>query len=138
MTIRILHTVNPRIFDDTDQKDCLFAPNEDLAEVLLDNFTLMTSGKFSIPASSAESIPFGDVTVVKGYYIQLQPSSTSTLLALATIDVNALGPLPFEPGAAGKPAKTFHEGGPITSISIANLDVALVLEGRFAVWGDLT
>lgn len=137
MAIRIKHKVNPRIFDDVEQKDCLFAPDDDLSEVTLDGFTRMNGGKFAIGPSSSETLPFGDVTVVKGYYVELQPADASTSIPVATINVNALGARPFVPGGTGKPAKSFHEGT-VTSIEIANADLSAVLEGRFAVWGDDT
>ena len=142
--MRIDLTALVRIFDDADRKDCLFAPSETITKKTLDGFVRMTAGKFSIDPQASETLSFGDVTAVSGYYIELQATGTDGVVAGATLNVNALGTVPFAPGASsGVTASTLHEGGTgaaITSLELTNTEAVggINLVGRYAVWGDLT
>ena len=135
--MRIISKTNVQIYDDVDKKDCLYAPDDKLSEVTIDNFQRMVSGRFEIATSGSESLSFGDVTVVNGFLIQLI-ADTGAALPLATLDVNAVGTIPIGEPAQGKGAFMRMDGGPFTSLSIANLSATVVLKGRYAVWGDST
>jgi len=135
--MRIISKTNVQIFDDTEKKDCLYAPDDKKSEITLDNFQRMASGRFEIAAASDETLSFGDVTVVRGFIVHLQPDSGAALPS-TTLNINGLGVLPFGEPSSGKGAFVRMDGGPFTSLEIANLSTTQVLRGRYAVWGDST
>lgn len=135
MTVRIDHTVAVSIYRDTARKDCYFGMDLTLAKVTTDDHTAAMSGTFTIAAGGTESLTFGDVTTVSGYYVEAIPASGGTIPAGTTINVNAVGTVPFLPSLAAGEAIAFHTGGPITSIAITNGSGTATMSGRYVVWG---
>lgn len=128
--MRIKHKVGLRIGDDPTLKDLLFALDDSLAEVAIDTYLRMASGKFNIAASGTEALSLGDVDAVKGLFIKVDGD--------VTVDINGLGAIQLRRSAttAGTVAKLFMEAD-ITSVSITNTDGTAAVNGVWCVWGDL-
>lgn len=136
MTIRVKSKVNVKIWEDTSEKDYYFGPDDTLAEQTYDSYTKTFAGKFTINPSTSETLSKGDITTVKGFYLELQGPSDGTAMAAATVNVNATGAVPLEQPGSGLNAKAYLEGGTYSSVEVANTDPALTLTGRYAMWGE--
>ena len=129
MPIHIRHKVNLQMYETTARKDCLFAPDDVLSEVLLDAFEREVSGRTNIIASGTEAIPFGDITAVRGLYIRCDSQQTMD------IDINGLGTFTLDSGSSDAPIKVFLPAQ-ITSLDVTNLSSTLVLTFTWALYGD--
>ena len=67
--MRIKHTVNPRIAEDADMENLLFGLNDVLAEITVDAYVRVISGKASVAESANEDLSLGDITAVKGFFL---------------------------------------------------------------------
>ena len=133
---RIKHDVQLSIFATTAEKECDF-DNTEAPEIVLDDYPKAGGSNFTIEGGTSKALDFFDVATVQGYYIELRPDDSDTAVPGATLDVNGLGAKPFAPGKAGVQAKSFHECGPITSLTVACTAAAgTFLRGRYRVWGD--
>jgi hypothetical protein len=74
--MRIKHKVRPRIAADTAMKNLLFGPDDDLSEVVIDQYDQQTSGTIKVLQSANEDVPLGDIDTVKGFYIQVDGDCT--------------------------------------------------------------
>ena len=129
--MRIKHKVNVRIGDDSDMTDLLFAPDDTNAEVVIDGYERMVSGKLSIPLNTNEDVPLGDITAVKGIYIIVDQDVVVTLNGGAeTIQLRKSGT------ESTVTAKLFLEAD-ITQVNIA-APVLLDVVGTWCAWGDAT
>jgi hypothetical protein len=131
--MQVKSKVNVRIFDDTGEKDCLFAPDDVRAEVTNNNHTEQMSGRFVIAASGSLALPFGTVNTVHGIFIR-----TLTDFEL-TLDGSATPIVMTKPSGLGTndPIK-FYADASITSATIDNPSATATLVGYYAVWGDAT
>ena len=131
--MRLKHKVNLRAWEDTAQKNCLFAPDDVLSEITLDGFQRIVSGRFNIAGAATEALSFGDVDTVYGLIIIVDGTIGFDL------DLNGLGVVPYRPGGTGTGAKTKYFGEAlISSASITNPDAATAINGSWAAWGDPT
>lgn len=127
--MRIKHKVNVRIADDADFKDFLFAPDDTLAEVIIDSYYRQSSGKFKIEMNTNEDISLGDITAVKGIYIRVNKDAQVTLNGGSEIiQLRRSGT------TSSDYAKLFLEAD-ITAVNIA-APTTEDLEGMFCAWGD--
>lgn len=131
MTIRVKHKVVVQNSLDTSAKRKLFYQEDDnTAEVVSDAFERQTGGVLDIDVSSTEALPFGDVTDVRGVYIEVD----------GACDVRVNGspdPIPIQPAPAATQAKLLLEAG-ITGITIENSSATNRLTGHYCLWGDPT
>jgi len=125
--MRTKHKVYVKIADDADMKDGLFAPDDTLAEVIIDDFLHQNSGTVHVAAGATLEIPFGHVTAVKGCFLKLDNDCMLTLNDSAT-DIQLR--------AQGSYAKFFLEGD-LSKVEIT-APAEEAIEGLFCVWGDLT
>lgn len=130
MTIRVSHTVAVRTSRDTEYKQAMWNPDVTLAEEVLDGFEKQANGNFSIPASSTEAIPFGDVDLVRGMYLETDLECSVRLNG-------SLDAIELKPAEAGVPAKLFLEAV-INQVTIENPSTTTALTGVFVFWGDPT
>lgn len=129
MAIRIKHKVNVRCAEDTDMKNLLFAPDDELSEVTIDAYVRQTSGKIAVSMNTNEDLPLGDVTAVKGIYLIVDKEAVITLNGGAeTIQMRK------PTTSATVYARLFLEAD-ITQVNIAAPDTE-DLVGTFCVWGD--
>ena len=68
--MRIKHKVRVQIADDANMKNLLFSKDDDLSEKTVDGYVRQVSGKFTVPMNTNEDLSLGDITAVKGLYIE--------------------------------------------------------------------
>jgi hypothetical protein len=127
MTLRIKHKVNVRVFSDTALKNALFAPDDALSEKTIDTFVRHSSSTFTVAATLNENLPLGDITAVKGLYLEVY--------ADCIVKLNG-GTEEFQlkaQGTTSPSAKLFFEGV-ITQVNVTA--GAAALSGVVCVWGD--
>jgi hypothetical protein len=128
MPIRVRHTVAVRTSRDTDFKQAMWDPDVPLSEVVLDNMEKQTNGNFAVPVTSVESLPVGDVTLIKGMYLEVG--------AACKVRVNgSLDSIDLVPGSSGEAAKFFLEAD-INQVDVENESTSDVLNGVYVFWGD--
>lgn len=130
MSIRVDHTVAPQISRDTNQKQKLFFP--DLAEELVSHSTFdkASSSVLALVASGVESLSFGDVTDVRGIYLEVDGD--------CYVRINgSFDNIPLKLAPSATRAKLFLEVD-LNAIVIQNLSAEDALTGAYAVWGDPT
>lgn len=128
--MRIKHSILLDIGDDADMKDVLFGTDETLAQVIIDNYMRMTSGKLTVGVGLTESIPWGDVEAAKGIFIKVDQDCTLKLNGGAeAISLKRAG------SSTTDRAKFFTEatltGATITAGAVA-------VNAVYVVWGDPT
>jgi len=129
MAIRIKHKVRPQIAEDTAMKNLLYGPDDTLSEVTIDSYVRQTSGKISIAQNTNEDVPLGDITAVKGFFLQVNGDcqikingSADAIQVRKATDANVDW------------AKFFIEAD-ISQVNItAPADSAI--SGTFCAWGD--
>lgn len=128
MPIRVRHTVAVQTSRDTDFKKAMWNPEVPLSEVVLDNFEKQTNGNFSVPAATTESLPVGDVTLIKGMFLEVEAECKVRLNG-------SLDSIELKPGAEGGTAKFFLEAD-INQVDVENESASAVLDGVYVFWGD--
>ena len=127
--MRIKHKLVVNVGDDAALKDKLFSTDEDLAEVVIDNYQRQVSGKMYIQAAAVENVPLGDVDAAKGVFLKVDQDVTIKLNGGATVlQLRKASEL------ADATAKMFLEAD-ITAVEVtapAGADVNAV----YCVWGD--
>jgi hypothetical protein len=125
--VRIRHKVYPKISDDSAGKNLQFAPDDALAEVIIDVYTKQANSYFSVVAGATETMSLGDVAAVKGVYLEVN----------GDCDVYVNGgvvSIPMKLATGGTVAKLFLEAT-ITSISV-KAPALVAVTGKICVWGD--
>lgn len=127
MAIRVTHKVRPQIYADTNKKNVLFAPDDTLSEVVIDSFTKHSSNNISVAASASENLPLGDITAIKGMYLQVDADCTVKLNGgTETIQLRAQG-------TTSPSAKLFIEA----DINQVNVTAgSAILNGTICLWGS--
>lgn len=138
MTIRVWHTINVFISDDTEGLYPLYGIQDpDKSLVKVDAFERYTSGKLQIAASGTENLPFGDVSTVRGFMIDADRGFDIVFNGGGdTIEVR---PAVASSGTTiGSRARIFMEVGTLTQLAITNADATTALDAKYVVWGDVT
>lgn len=130
MAIRVRHTVAVRTARDTDFNFAMWDPDVTLSEVILDGFDKQTNGVFTVAVSSSESLNLGDITAVKGMYLEVDADCLVRLNG-STDDIQ------MRIGATGSPAKLFIEAD-ISAVVVENQSGTAILNGVVVFWGDPT
>lgn len=127
MTIRLAHKVRPQIYADTAKKNTLFAPDDTLSEVVIDSFTKHSSNNITVAALASEDLPLGDITAIKGLYLQVDADCIVKLNGgTEEIQIRAQG-------TTSPSAKLFIEA----DVNQVNVTAAsAVLNGTICIWGD--
>jgi hypothetical protein len=125
--MRIKHTVLLRMARDTDMRRQLFYDDSQLAEVIIDDYEHEAQGHVAIAASSTGTLSFGDITEVRGLYLELDQDATVRLNGSLDDIVLAIPP-------GGSVAKFFIEAT-ITAVEIENTGTE-ELSGLYVFWGD--
>lgn len=127
MTMRVKHKVGMQVGLDAAFNRKLFY--HELEGVLqnqqIDTFQRAIGGNYSIAASSAQTLNPGDVTQIRGIYLEVG--------ADCQVDVNGLGAIALV--KSGTVAKLFLEAT-ITSVEVTNPSVDTPLEVEYCMWGD--
>jgi len=125
--MRVRHTVIVRIGDDTEFKDKLFDTDETLAQTQSDGFQRAASTKVRVAQTVTESLPFGDVDAVKGFYLKVDQECVVRLNG-STDDIQ------LRKAGGASYAKLLME----CDLSQLELEAPVDADvtGVFAVWGD--
>jgi hypothetical protein len=108
----------------------MWDPDVSLAEVVTDAFEKQTNGNFAVPVLATESLPLGDVELVKGMYFETNDDCRIRLNgSLDSLDLKVSEP--------GNPAKLFLEAN-INQVDVENLSASDILTGVYVFWGDPT
>lgn len=126
--MRVRHTVQVEIARDSDMKRKLFSDDAQLSKVVIDTFQRQANSGLSIDVSSVESLSFGDVTLVKGLYLE---TSGDCLVRIN----GSLDPIPMK--KSNGVAKLFVEAD-ISAVTVENESTEDTLTGIYCVWGDPT
>jgi len=130
MAIRVDHTVTPQISRDSDQKQKLYFPETAQEAVSLDVFERAANSVLEIAASGVESLGFGDVADVRGFYLEVDQD--------CYVRINgSLDNIPLKLPSTTGTAKLFMEAD-LNAVVIQNLSSTAVLSGVYVVWGDPT
>jgi len=133
MAIRVKHKLVVQNSSDEDAYEKLFYLEDNSGrEVVIDGFDQQANSTLRIPASGSQSLGFGDVTDVRGLYLEV--NRDCYLRLNGSID-NI--PLKLPPGITAAKAKLFMEAD-LNAIVIENLDTVNALIGVYCVWGDVT
>ena len=127
--MRLIHTVQVQTARDTNMKRALFKDDQTLATVQSDSFIGEANSLLAIAASGTYSLPFGNVTVVRGLYLELDQD--------ALVSINGAAPIQMRKPADGTVAKLFIEAE-ISTVTITNPSTDTVMNGVYACWGDPT
>jgi hypothetical protein len=123
--MRLRHKVIVKTSRDAAQKNKQFWPDEDLAEIVTDNYARQVNGDLNIAASATENLPFGDVTLPKGLYLEVDQDVTVNLNGSADGIQLRRGD--------GKTAKLFIEAD-LSQVTITA--PTATVSGVFCIWGD--
>ena len=127
--MRIKHKVNARLAADPEMKNILFGFDDTLAEVMIDNYTTVVSGYFSVAMGESEDLSLGDVQDARGLYLHVFGDAIVTLNdATDSLQLRRAGV------ATTDKAKLFVEAE-ITKVTVeAPADATIT--GVYCVWGD--
>ena len=125
--MRLKHSIIVQIGDDAEMKDLLFSTDATLAQVQIDGFQRANIAKVNVAAAGTESLPLGDVDVVKGFYLKVDQEAVVRLNG-SSDDIQ------LRKGASASHAKLFME----IDLSAIEVDAPAtsVTTGIFVVWGD--
>ena len=124
--MRIRHSINLEIADDTDMKDPLFGPFDEVLDLVqIDGYDSQASGKIVVAMEDTKEVPFGDVGTVQGVYLEVNGD--------CSIAINEGDPIDIICGAGTGVAKFFMEAT-ITKLELTAGDEAALL-GTYCVWG---
>jgi len=126
--MRVKHTVLVEIARDADMKRKLFSDDPQLSQVVIDTFAHQANSHLSIDPSATESLNFGDVTLVKGLYLE---TSVDCLVRVN----GAVDAIPMKKSNGS--AKLFLEAD-ISEVTVENTSTEDTLTGIYCVWGDPT
>jgi len=128
--MRLRHTVRVQAALDTQMKRALFNDDATLSQVQTDTFTKQANSVLSIPAASIESLSFGDVTLVKGLYLEVDQD------ALVRIN-GSTDAIQLRKASGVAKAKLFLEAD-INQVTVENPVADAALTGVYVIWGDPT
>ena len=127
--MRVSHTLMVQIGQDTAFKKKLFYIEQAGAQVVSDGFLRQANSSFNIAAQASEAMNLGDVTDVRGIYIECSVEAKVYLNGSAV-------PLQLRKAPNATLAKLFVECD-VTSLTIENPDQSVEAEGVYVIWGDV-
>jgi len=128
--MRLKHTVQVQAALDAAMKRALFKDDVAAATVQTDSFTGQANSVLSIAPATLESLSFGDVTLVRGLYLEVDLDAKVRLNGSTDV-------IQLRKAADGTKAKLFIEAE-ITAVTVENPGAESILTGVFVVWGDPT
>jgi hypothetical protein len=124
--MRVKHTVQVQISQDADQKRKLYSDDATSAQTDTSGYTMQSNSLLSVEPSGLENLAFGDVTLVRGLYLEVDKE--------ALVRVNgAADPVQLRIADGATKAKLLVEAE-ITQVTVENPS-ADVLSGVYVVWG---
>ena len=130
--MRVRHKATVKVSDDAAGKDLFFAPDDTLAEVVLDGCTEVSSGTAAMGAGATFSVPLGGLAQVRGLFLKATGDFTVSFSGGAAVSVNR-GPTAAA-GAVATTARVLMDAQ-VTSLTVVAV-TALTLQ--WCLWGDPT
>ena len=127
--MRLKTTVRVQAFLDTTMKRALFNDDATLSQMQTDGYTKQANSVLSIAPEATESLSFGDVTLVKGLYLEVDQE--------AKVRVNGGDALQMRMAVGATKAKLFLEAD-VSQVTVENTDDTAALTGFMCCWGDPT
>lgn len=118
---------NVIISNDTDGKNVLFGYDDTLSQETIDTYTGCVSGKFSVASSTTYTLPFGDLSSVKGIYVKGDAAYDFSVNGGAAITSNI--------ASSSGSSKVLLQAD-LSSFSVTNNGSA-ALTGIWVAWGEL-
>ena len=128
--MRLKHTVQVQAALDTNMKRALFKDDVTLATVQTDSFAGQANSVLSIDTETLETLSFGDVTVVRGLYLEVDQDAKVWLNG-------SPDSIQMRKAPDGTKAKLFLEAE-ITGVSVENTSEDTILTGVYLFWGNPT
>lgn len=134
MANRIRKKVNVRAWEEVEQKNILFAPDDSLVETVIENMEHFSSGRITVEDGTNMDVPLPDIAEVRGVLIRSDQD--------VNIALNGGTALPMKrPSAGASDAPTYADfffEGTLTSINIAKPATIPAASAiiRYAVYGD--
>ena len=126
--MRLKTTVRVQAFlDTTTMKRALFNDDATLSQTQTDGFAKQANSVLAVDPLATESLSFGDVTLVKGIYLETDLE--------AVIRINGGDPIQMRKAVGASKAKLFLEAD-INQVTVENTDDTVELTGFYACWGD--
>jgi len=126
MSIRVKHIVQLQLSEDTDGTKRLFWRDTTPSTVVIDTFSKSINQVISVAVSSTDTLSLGDLTSVKGMYLEVSADAKLRLNGSSnSIDLRA----------QNGTAKFFIESD-ITQVELENESADTVLTGVYVMWGD--
>lgn len=125
--MRLKHTVLVQITQDTDGKRTLYSDESTAAKIDTERFDGQANSLLAIDSETTEVLSLGDVTDVRGLYLEVDQD------AIVYLNDSADGiQLKMPPG--GTKAKLFLEAE-ITKVEVENTSATAALSGVYVLWG---
>lgn len=128
--MRLKHTVRVQAALDQQMKRALFNDDATLSQTVIDTFTKQANSVLAIAASSSESLSFGDVTAVKGLYLEVDQNAKVRLNGSTDF-------IQLRKASGATKAKLFLECD-LSQVTVENPVADAALTGVWVVWGDPT
>ena len=139
MSVRIKHKVTVRAWEEAEQRNALFAPDDSRSEITIDNMLHFYSGLITVENGTNIALPLPDIAAVAGVFLKADQDITVAINGGAAIQLR-------RPSVGTSDAITychFFFEGDITSITIAKPDVQPLTalddadaSVRWVVWGE--
>lgn len=132
MAIRVKHIIAVQTSTDTDQTRKMFYLDPDNESVISDSVQKQASGNLEVAIGASETLSFGDVTDVRGLYLEVAGDCRVRLNgAPDNIEMKIVK------DATPSKAKLFVEAD-LSQVEVDNTQGTVALTGIFCVWGDPT
>jgi len=132
MTIRVKHVIAVQTSTDTDQTRKMFYLDPDNESVISDSVQKQASGNLEVAIGGSETLSFGDVVDVRGFYLEV---ATDCRVRLNGSSDNI--ELKVVKDATPSKAKLFIEAD-LSQIEVDNTQGTVALTGIYCLWGDPT
>ncbi len=135
MAIHMKTKVNVRAWEEVEEDNILFAPDDNLVEDVVDNMDHIVTGKLTIPDSGTVNIPIDDITTVRGCYFRADQDVDISIDGGPTQHLH-------KPGTGTPDNPTYcklYMDGTFTTLAVTKPHDPLNTPAnvRYAVWGDL-
>ena len=135
MSIRIKHKVLVRAWEEQEEKNALYAPDDARSEITIDNMEHVSSGVLTIEDSTNMDIPLPDISLVAAVSFRSDKDVDVTLDDDGSPDHMVR---PSEGTSDAPTYCTFFWEGPLTKVNVAKPGTDLPSDAhiRWVVWGN--
>ena len=125
--MRLKTTVRVQAWLDATMKRSMFNDDATLSQTQTDGYAKQANSVLSVAPLATESLSFGDVTLVKGIYLEVDQE--------AKVRLNGGDAIQMRMAVGATKAKLFLEAD-VSQVTVENTDDTAVLTGFWIVWGD--